>query len=98
MVDRRVKTNDEGGIPQKMNLEFDGPLVLNFRLKLHETSELEPSDALKRRNILAVKSSAFTQSAPSVNLVDYQKNLGQFVAHLRSMGIEQVTLTRLPLH
>ena len=32
LIDRRVNTNDEGGIPERMRLEFDRDLVLNFRV------------------------------------------------------------------
>ena len=45
LIDRRVSTNDFGGIPEKMHLSFTFPLVLHFRVKLHKFDDLKPSDA-----------------------------------------------------
>ena len=45
LIDRRVKTTDSGGIPEKMKLDFSDDLLLNFDLKFHKHGELQPSDA-----------------------------------------------------
>ena len=73
MIDRRVATNDYGGIVETMYLDFKAPLELHFRLKLHDYYELSSSDANRRRNILASKSFTFTQTKPNPNLSSLKK-------------------------
>ena len=60
LIDRRIKTNDSGGIPEKMKLDFADDLLLNFDLKFHKHGELTPADAHRNRNILAIHSDKFT--------------------------------------
>ena len=45
LIDRRVSTNDFGGISQRMHINFPFPLVLHFRVKMHKYDDLKPSDA-----------------------------------------------------
>ena len=44
LIDRRVNTNDAGGIPETMALNFTDDLTLNFRVKLHNFAELSHAD------------------------------------------------------
>lgn len=39
LIDRRVTTIDEGGIPEKMRLDFKDKLRLNFRLEFQSYEE-----------------------------------------------------------
>ena len=39
MIDRRVVTKDNGGISEKMILDFDEDLVLNFEVQPYEHSK-----------------------------------------------------------
>ena len=60
LIDRRIMTNDEGGIPEKMQLKFDKDLNLSFRLGLHPAAELTSAQAQRRRSVLAVQSPSFS--------------------------------------
>ena len=54
LIDRRVKTRDEGGIGESMYLSQDYDLTLDFQVKLHELDDLRVADAQRTREILVV--------------------------------------------
>ena len=86
MIDRRVATNDYGGIDETMYLDFKAPLELHFRLKLHNYSGLSSSDAIRRRNLLASKSLTFTQMKPNPNLSSLKKYQSDLTSALNALG------------
>ena len=59
LIDRRVLTRDEGGIPEPMWLNFSEDLYLNFRIKMHDYRDIGPEYTQKRKSLQAVSSSRF---------------------------------------
>lgn len=62
MIDRRVVTTDNGGISEKMILDFDEDLVLNFEVQSYEHSKrAEILRQTKLSEPLAFQSQEFTR-------------------------------------
>lgn len=95
LIDRRVRTNDNGGIPNRMHLNYDTDLVLNFRLSMQLAEKLEPTKALRKRNILALETSKFKTVSKSPYLSEYEKHMANLLELFSHTGVSQVTLTRL---
>ena len=53
LVDRRISTNDKGGVPEVLYHRQKSDLVTNFRFKMHNHQSAEK--VLRRHKLLAVK-------------------------------------------
>ena len=96
LIDRRINTNDAGGIPETMALNFTDDLTLNFRVKLHNFTELSHADVMRRRHILAVYSEDFSFKETNKYIDDYERHTSQLCQTLQDHGIYDISLTRLP--
>ena len=96
LIDRRVLTGDEGGIPEKMKLDFDGNLQVNFHLHFTSPEAINASLVQRKRDILAVYSENFKFVKTHLHINDYAMHSDALVAALEELGVDQISLTRLP--
>ena len=96
LIDRRVATNDNGGIEETMFLDFENQLDLSFRVRFDQYADITPAKAHRRRNILAGTSSANLQlTQPSANIRQHSESTRDLVSALEELGVMQISLTKL---
>lgn len=87
LIDRRVTTNDNGGIPNKMHLNYDYDLILNFRLSMQKADRIDPSQTLRKRNILALETSKFKTVPKSPYLSEYETHMAKLLQTFSQAGV-----------
>ena len=98
LIDRRFLQNDTGGAPQfePADWEYTNDLVLNFKIETAPADKMPKP--LRNLSIQAMAAKKFSVSDEPEACEDYRNYQDKLVDFLESKDVQQIAVTRLPLH
>ena len=87
LVERRIRTGDFGGIPEKMSLGSNSDqLHLSFAIKAYPTAEAGKWLAPRSRTMLAYSTKEFEQKKSHSEIQTYQDQRNRLAKQLRELN------------